>query len=239
MNILSTLITDRTQADVNRADELEEKGFSEFTESEKAEWMAGMKGYYNATDLNRVGKAVLYLKDRLDTEYADLDKYRELLEVAYDDSVDLPYRPENIHVNPKTDYTASDVPTKTGAEQYIADIKTIRYALPIVAPSIPDTLDDLDYVDANNIENTLETVDNALTIESSKLKHTLERTRESFRRSGQFTFWSGYLSLPAAESDLGRTWSELDAMETTWANWQVADWFLLLYGNLQSKGELE
>ena len=72
------LITDRTQADVNRAKELNKKVYDAFasmvaaavdadtliepmavieatlTEAEFAEWKAGSKGAYNYTDLNRV-----------------------------------------------------------------------------------------------------------------------------------------------------------------------------------------
>ena len=37
------------------------------TDSEKAEWSAGMKGAYNATDLNRVVAALNYIASRLNS----------------------------------------------------------------------------------------------------------------------------------------------------------------------------
>ena len=46
--IIVTLVTDRTQADVERVRELAAKGFAAMTADEQAEWLAGMKGTYNA-----------------------------------------------------------------------------------------------------------------------------------------------------------------------------------------------
>lgn len=63
--IIYTLITDRTTADVARVHELAVKGYAGMTAAELAEWLAGMKGAYNDVDLNRVGTALNYLRDRL------------------------------------------------------------------------------------------------------------------------------------------------------------------------------
>lgn len=63
--ILDTLITDRTQADVNRASALNAKGYDNMTAAEKAEWDSNLKGSYNASDLNRVGEACDYVANRL------------------------------------------------------------------------------------------------------------------------------------------------------------------------------
>ena len=64
MSIIDTLITDRTQADVNRALTLSAKGWAAMTAAEREEFEAGMKGAYNATDLNRVNAAMEYLEAR-------------------------------------------------------------------------------------------------------------------------------------------------------------------------------
>ena len=59
---LDNLIFDRTQSDVNRVQSLTQKMIAgTATEAEKAEWLGGMKGAYNAADLNRVCAAVDYL----------------------------------------------------------------------------------------------------------------------------------------------------------------------------------
>ena len=66
MSIIDELITNRTQADVTRVRELALKGWANLTEEEKAEWNAGMKGAYNATDLNRVTQAMDYINAELE-----------------------------------------------------------------------------------------------------------------------------------------------------------------------------
>lgn len=59
--ILKQLITDRTQDDVREWLNLRAKGLAAMTEAEKEKWMSGMKGSYNAVDLNRVTSAMSYL----------------------------------------------------------------------------------------------------------------------------------------------------------------------------------
>lgn len=59
--ILKQLITDRTQDDVREWLNLRAKGLAAMTEAEKEKWMSGMKGSYNAADLNRVTSAMSYL----------------------------------------------------------------------------------------------------------------------------------------------------------------------------------
>lgn len=59
---LGDLIFNRTQSDVSRVQSLTQKMIAgTATEAEKAEWLGGMKGAYNAADLNRVCAAVDYL----------------------------------------------------------------------------------------------------------------------------------------------------------------------------------
>lgn len=63
MSILESLITDRTAADVTRWRTLRDKGLAAMSEAEKAEWLAGMRGAFNAADRNRITEAMVYLKD--------------------------------------------------------------------------------------------------------------------------------------------------------------------------------
>lgn len=136
----------------------------------------------------------------------------------------------SISISPKIDWNEEDIPTKAQMSQYLDELQKLRdvFAVAKDTPEVPDTMDKLTYQEANDIEQILINIDNVIV-----------RIIGSFKRSGQFTFWSGYRPLPAAHSDRGRTWEELDAMNTTWANWQEADWYLLLYGNLQAEGEVE
>ena len=59
-------VTDRSQNDVYRVLELLEKGWKNFTDSEKREWSAGMKGSLNTSDLTRIQNNIQLLSDVLE-----------------------------------------------------------------------------------------------------------------------------------------------------------------------------
>lgn len=50
--IIVTLVTDRTQADVERVKALAGKGFAAMTADEQAEWLEGMKGAWAAVEID-------------------------------------------------------------------------------------------------------------------------------------------------------------------------------------------
>lgn len=64
MKILDTLITDRTQEDVERARTLCAKGWGNMTQAERTAFASGLKGAYGPSDMNRVVGAMEYI-DRL------------------------------------------------------------------------------------------------------------------------------------------------------------------------------
>lgn len=66
MNILDTLITDRTQEDVDRVRALAARGYDNLSDEEQAKWDKGLKGAYNYIDLNRAVGALEYLADRME-----------------------------------------------------------------------------------------------------------------------------------------------------------------------------
>lgn len=114
------LITDRTKADVANGTE---------------------KGFYNATDLNRVGSAMAYLRDKFnDNGYS-------------------------VEIDPKTDWKVSDVPTESTMSVYLGCLGTLRGVIPLPeeTPQTPTTMKNLSYVTANAIEEILEIIDAALT----------------------------------------------------------------------------
>lgn len=131
--IIVTLITDRTQADVERVKALAAKGFAGMTTDEQAEWLAGMKGAYNAADLNRVGTALNYLADRLGAICG-----------------------RSITWSAKTDWAVTDIATASQAAEYRQHIQDIRDALtyPADTPDAP-SLNHLTYESANDIERIL------------------------------------------------------------------------------------
>lgn len=142
---LGDLITDRTYSDVIRWRTLRDKGYLNMTDEERAEWDAAqMKGAYNPPyDMNRVGGALNYL--------------RELLELAG-------YLPTGVFTA-KTDWTASDIPTKEDLTKYLNYVSTVREALAQfpTTPAAPKNPARLDYQEANNIEKILLDVDRLIT----------------------------------------------------------------------------
>ena len=141
--MLSTLITDRTAADFQRWKELRNKGFQNMTESERAEWQTDLKGAYNASDLNRVGIAMNYLKGRL-TEAGYLKGTEFIM---------------------KTNWGFSDIPTYDEFKNYISAVGTIREALAVfrTTPPAPAKYNSLNIEEANNIEKILIDVDELIT----------------------------------------------------------------------------
>ena len=109
---LLSLITDRTRTDVaNQTD----------------------KGFYNASDLNRVGAAVEYIAGRFTA---------------------LGYA---CPVTVKKDWLTSDAPTQRQMETYRQNIATLRGQIAVMqsTPEAPASMTGLNYVKANNIEQIL------------------------------------------------------------------------------------
>jgi hypothetical protein len=148
--IIVTLVTDRTQADVERVRELAAKGFAAMTAAEQAEWLAGMKGAYNASDLNRVGTALNYLAGRLASICGN-----------------------SITWTAKTDWAVTDIPVASQAETYRRQIQDIRDALayPAGTPDAPQ-LGRLTYTDANNIERILKLCEDLIVNVAKSFRHT-------------------------------------------------------------------
>ena len=140
MSVIDTLVTDRTEADASRYSELRDKGWAEMTAAERAEWVAGMKGAYNASDLNRVASAMSYLSQRFAS-------------AGY-----------SVPVSSPTDWANGDIPRKDGLDTYLDDLRRIRAALAVMdtTPAAPESMDYLTWAKANDIEKILVDVDDAL-----------------------------------------------------------------------------
>lgn len=139
------LVTDRTQADVDRLKELTQKAltgsgatFAErLTAAEQAEWLTlTNKGAYNASDLNRVAAACATL---------------------YDAMVRAGYEILN-YVPPRAGWNDEDVPTDEEMQRYLNAVWTIKtYANGL--GDLPTTMEGLDWYNANAIERLLKEVD--------------------------------------------------------------------------------
>lgn len=134
------LITDRTQADLDRWQYLAGKSYFAMTDAERAEWDTSLRGAYNVSDLNRVGAAVEYIANRLQ---------------GYGIGVS---------VNPKQDWIDEDIPTVQQMSAYLQDISNIRNAIPVFAdtPIVPTDMDYLTFDEANAIEKILVDVEQLL-----------------------------------------------------------------------------
>lgn len=161
------LITDRTIADVNRAKELNRKlsSFTPLTAQERTEWMAGMKGSYNYTDLNRVGRAAQEIASMLNALPGEIEAYRKAKEAYANDEYAV--KEFDVVVTPKLDWTMTDQITPAAMTAYLNNIIAIRAALPDGCPAVPGSMRMLTYEGANDIERILQTVHNsAMTIKN-------------------------------------------------------------------------
>ena len=138
---LLNLITDRTQSDVSYVARLAAKGWSGMTEDERSQWLIGLKGAYNATDLNRVGNAVTYVAGRLE---------------------EAGYAPD---IDPKIDWTIPDIPTKSQMETYLDNVRALRnaFTVPDSVPQVPADMEGLTYQEANDIERIILAIDALIT----------------------------------------------------------------------------
>lgn len=129
--IIDTLVTDRTQADVDRVTELTKKFLAgTITTSEKTEFLAGMKGAYNFSDLNRVGEAVAYVADLMNQSGKSLT------------------------VTAKQDWTVADIPTLAQMTAFLNDLNALK-ANSTATTQVPTSMDRLTYQIANQIEQLI------------------------------------------------------------------------------------
>lgn len=142
--IIDTLVTDRTQADVDRVNALMLKWLDgTITAEEKTEWLAGMKGAYNYTDLNRVGEAVAYV--------ANL----------------LWQGGHHISVTAKQDWTVEDIPTLAQMNAFLTDLTLLKSSVSGVSVNVPSSMNNLNFRTANQIEQLILAVYDAINYEGA------------------------------------------------------------------------
>lgn len=141
MNVIDTLIFDRTLEDVQYVQQLNILNLAGMGTEQLAEYLSNLKGAYNASDLNRVESAVNYLVERLKIT-------------------------GNL-INPltKTSWTTYEYVTLSEAERYLHNIETIKscFTLPDNVPDVPEDLNKLTFQEANDIEKILYVIDTIIT----------------------------------------------------------------------------
>lgn len=141
MSILDTLITDRVEADVQLVQRLNAVGIAGMTPAELTAYLAGLKGAYNAADLNRVTGAVAYVAAELTTA-----------------GYELPV------LVLKTDWTDDDVPTVAQLAAYLENVRGLREILELAegTPPAPADMVGLTWEEANAIEEIILAIDASL-----------------------------------------------------------------------------
>lgn len=131
------LITDRTQADVERAQYLEGLRYEDMTDMERAEYLAGVKGAYKLSDWERVYDVAYRIASRL---------YKWGIA-----------RPDNLSYTRTFNSGESYTPVEAIATEFVERLKNLRAMIPVTedTPTPPDSIDQLDYQTANDIERML------------------------------------------------------------------------------------
>ena len=138
-----SLITDRTQADVDELLSILQTPFADWTTEQAQLFYSGMsKGAYNASDLNRVGAAMVYIAERM---------------------ASMGYAVDNIA--PKLYWMDTDVVTQSDMGAYLSDLAALRAVLelPSETPAIPTDMAELTFTEANDIEQILTIINTMLT----------------------------------------------------------------------------
>lgn len=127
------LVIDRTQEDVEYASEMRSKGVDGMTDKELEKWLEGLKGSYNASDLNRVETAVEYVSDKLASVGIHLG-----LEV-------------------RKNWAVEDLPHQSDMQRYLGNVQAIRDSIAVTAdtPELTTSMNYLTYEEANDIEKVL------------------------------------------------------------------------------------
>lgn len=135
------LITDRTESDVERVKELNDRGFTDWTDEEVTEFLNGLKGAYNASDLNRVESAVSYVFNR----FAE-DGYNYPVPVV------------------KNTWQISEFMDSEEAGRYLQNIRDLRARVTYPMPEVPENMENFTFDKANDLERILELLDECITL---------------------------------------------------------------------------
>jgi trans-2-enoyl-CoA reductase len=177
------MITDRSQSDVVIAKSLIKKGFQNMTESEKEEFLVGLKGAYNYTDVNRVEAAVEYLAEKLSKIPSELKQYAEDLGVYwYNDVFNVQYNADNyIGITAKKWYVGETF-SEEERQKYLEKILSVLNSLNVVPDAFPKTMRGLNHKGANVIESSLVNLD----VVSTQIKEEKETLIKGTKKSWFF-----------------------------------------------------
>lgn len=203
--VIDNLVFNRTNADVERVKNLQiriEGGKA--TEAEIAEWLGGLIGAYNATDMNRVESAVDYLQTYLNGVQAALDAYRAERMVASDAFWNVPWGA--ISLVTKKDWVLEDIPGESDLARYLSNVDAVTSAISI-SKNLPADMEFLDYIGANEIERSLKTEYDAAEEYEKSTKESIDDTASIFVPSG--VYFCGNVIYPIAKTSGNKTESSV------------------------------
>ena len=127
-----TMIYDRTETDIHEAKRLIQKGYSNLSQAEKQKWDSGLKGCFNASDMNRIMGAIKAVADEIGVTmsavkvFVDGDIPRE---ADYDDMLERLAEISGLYIYPTTPEIPS-APINTygkvnAVEQIIHDVDDV------------------------------------------------------------------------------------------------------------------
>ena len=223
MSIIDSLITNRTADDVNRAAFLKSKGWAALSTDEKSELLDSI-GIYKAADLNRVGQAQTYLENLFDALPAELKQYLAdaidsiLASLIYDKKyydLENPILPDslaevsyNAPINLaeiKTDWANGDFPAEHddaansiySIAYYLANMQILKglLELPPPVPELPQSLNGLNWAQANAIEEILAAINTAYEAYEAEKKSAIDlaeqEAKERYRLMALSWVYSG------------------------------------------------
>lgn len=178
------MITDRNEADVFKAKLIISKGES-MTEDERREFLNGLRGAYNYTDMNRVESATLYLCKRLFDIPKEHITLAERLGVAWDSFFNSFHDAERYKsINAKTDWALGDLILQKDRERYLSNVKFVCQSHGTVHSKFPSEMDRMKVDAANAIEKSLVDLNDAVEKEDARIKNAITQTAKAWRFCG-------------------------------------------------------
>lgn len=180
------LIFDRTKNDVDYAKRITNKIKSgKATEEETSKWLSGLKGAYNALDLNRVENAISFLSNQLRELPKDIKEHAKVVGVYWEEIYNVPYDPELYYYSTKIDWALTDFFDYDNQKRYLGNIKHIVTSFSYESDDVPDSFDEFDFNSANNAEKILFRLNEDIESMRKEKKRLIDNTKSAWYQSGE------------------------------------------------------
>lgn len=179
------LITDRTAENAAIIAELWQIPWQQMNQEQKALWVENLKGAYNFADLNRVESGVELVGEALWRLPYELKAVAAENGVAWDKFFSVPYNEAEMKRETKTDWAENDLVSAEQMSRYLANVAAIKNALPISAPALPRSMDNLTWQGANAIEAAILAASEAASKRFNETTQMIKNTAKGWIFSGE------------------------------------------------------